>query len=212
MAAAVKPVVGLTGGIACGKSTVAAMFRRLGVPIVDADQVARDVVAPGTPGLAAVVEAFGPGVLAPDGSLDRKRLGEVVFGDPAARARLNAITHPRIAAESARRMGELRDDPSLYTIYEAALLVENGLARAFEALVVVSVEPATQLRRLTERDGVDEETARARIEAQLPLSEKEAAADYVIRNDGTTADTERRVEEVHRALVERIEQKGRGES
>jgi dephospho-CoA kinase len=200
MATRAKPTVGLTGGIASGKSTVAATFRDLGVPIVDADAVAREVVLPGTPGLTAIVSSFGPEVLLPDGSLDRKKLGERIFGDEAARRTLNAITHPRIAAESARRVAELSTGPAPYVIYEAALLVENGLARAFDALVVVAVDPETQVRRLMARDGIDEAAARGRLATQLPLEDKIAMADHVIDNGGTREETRRRVEEVHRAL------------
>src|SRR5690606_29018251 len=129
--------------------------------VVDADQIARDVVAPGTEGLAEIVEAFGREVLLPDGTLDRKRLGDRVFADPAARAKLNAITHPRIGAASAARMAELAETGAPYLIYEAALLVENGIHRAMAALVVVTARPETQLRRLMARDGIDEAAARA---------------------------------------------------
>ena len=131
-------VFGLTGGIASGKSAVAARFAQRGLPVVDADAVAREVVEPGTDGLAAVVEAFGREVLAADGSLDRKRLAASVFGDPKKVARLNAITHPRIAALSAKKMSDLGARGEPLACYEAALLVENGLAEAFRPLVVVS--------------------------------------------------------------------------
>lgn len=202
------PTVGLTGGIATGKSTVARAFAGLGIPIVDADRVARDVVAPGTDGLRAVVEAFGPEALAEDGTLDRKRVGDLVFSDPAARARLNAILHPRIAMESARRIAALADSGAPYAIYEAALLVENGLAKAFDALVVVTVGEATQLARLRARDASTEEDARARIASQLPLAEKEAVADFVIRNEGTEEATREQVRRVHDALVARFRNRG----
>lgn len=198
------PTVGLTGGIACGKSTVAGFFAELGIPVVDADRIAREVVAPGTEGLSEVVGTFGREVLRPDGTLDRKKLGERVFGDPEARRRLEAITHPRIAATSAARMEELAESGAPYLLYEAALLVENGIHRALPALVVVTARPETQLRRLMERDGLDEAAARARVEAQLPLSEKVAAADYVIENDSALEDTQARVYEVHEALVRKL--------
>jgi dephospho-CoA kinase len=187
---------GLTGGLASGKSTVAARLRALGVPVIDADQLAREVVEPGTPGLAAVAAAFGPSILLPDGSLDRPAVAALVFSDPAARRRLNAIVHPLIAAASAARVAELgaRGDP--VACYEAALLVENGLADAFRPLVVVAVAEDVQVARAMARDGATEEQARARIAAQLPLSAKVAAADYVIDNGGSREETERRTDEV----------------
>ncbi|MEM1418471.1 MAG: dephospho-CoA kinase [Myxococcota bacterium] len=180
-----KAIVGLTGGIASGKSTVAARLRERGIPVVDADALAREVVAPGTPGLAAVVEAFGEDVLAEDGSLDRKALGARVFADVAARKRLEAITHPRIAAAAQARLQELQGSDAPYLAYEAALLVENGLHRAFQELVVVAAEEATQLARVMARDGLVEDAARARLAAQLPLAEKIAVATEVLHNDGT---------------------------
>ncbi len=198
------PTVGLTGGIACGKSTVARFLLELGIPVVDADQIARDVVAPGTEGLAEIVEAFGPEVLLPDGTLDRKKLGDRVFGDSVARAKLNAITHPRIGAASAARMAEIAESGAPYLVYEAALLVENGIHRALAALVVVAASEETQLRRLMARDEIDEAAARARIESQLPLADKVAAADYVIENDGTLEDARERTREVHEQLLERF--------
>jgi dephospho-CoA kinase len=199
-----KPVVGLTGGIACGKSTVAAQLAELGVPIVDADALAREVVAPGTPGLAAIVDRFGPDVLLADGSLDRKKLGEQVFSDPDARRALNAITHPRIAAAGMEKLRALADHPAPYRVYEAALLVENGMAKAFAALVVVTVDEATQLARLMARDGSTEDEARARIASQLPLAKKVEVADHVIDNSGVPEDTRTRVRALHDALVARF--------
>lgn len=197
-------IVGLTGGIASGKSTVARVFRELGVHVVDADVVAREVVAQGSEGLAEVVRAFGEDVLAEDGSLDRKRLGAIVFADESARKRLEAITHPRIAARSMAELGALAQRGDAYGIYEAALLVENGSYRMMQALVVVAASEATQVRRVVERDGVDEAAARARIAAQLPLADKIAVADHVIWNDGDRDALRGRTEEVHRALCERF--------
>jgi dephospho-CoA kinase len=199
-----KPVVGLTGGIACGKSTVAAQLAELGVPIVDADALAREVVAPGTPGLAAIVERFGSDVLLADGSLDRKKLGEQVFADPDARRALNAITHPRIAAAGMEKLRALADHPAPYRVYEAALLVENGMAKAFAALVVVTVDEATQLARLMARDGSTEDEARARIASQLPLAKKVEVADHVIDNSGAPEATRAQVRALHDALVARF--------
>ena len=200
-----KPTVGLTGGIACGKSTVARMFREdHAIPIVDADLLAREVVAPGTDGLAAVVEAFGDQVLDPSGALDRTKMGALVFEDAEQRKRLNAIVHPRIAAAGMKAMQALQDDPAPYLIYEAALIVENRLQNMFGALVVVSLQPDVQLRRLMARDASNQAEAQSRIDSQLPLADKVAVADFVIDNGGTETETRARVAEVHAQLVERF--------
>ncbi len=201
-----KPTVGLTGGIASGKSTVAELFRQLGAAVVDADQVARDVVAPGSEGFVAVVDAFGAGMVGADGSLDRAKLGALVFEDDEARKKLNAITHPRIAKESQRRIAKEQASDAPYVVYEAALLVENGLAKAFRPLVVVAIAPEQQIARLMARDGSTAEQAQKRIDAQLPLEEKLALADYIIRNDGALPETEQRVREVHEAILASIEE------
>ncbi|MBC7173485.1 MAG: dephospho-CoA kinase [Polyangiaceae bacterium] len=199
-----KPVIGLTGGIASGKSTVARMFAELGVPIVDADQLAREVVDRGSPGLARIVERFGSDVLAADGTLDRRKLARIVFDDPRAREDLNTITHPLIAAQGAERVRELQRTAAPYIVYEAALLVENGSYKVFSALIVVAANSVTQLARVMARDGSTEEEARARIAAQLPLERKVEVADYVIRNEGNTAELRAQVAEVHRQLLERF--------
>jgi len=191
---------GLTGGLASGKSTVAARFRAQGVPVIDADGLAREVVEPGTAGLAAVVEAFGREVLGPDGSLDRAVLAERVFADPAKRARLNAILHPRIGALTAERAQALAVSGERLACYEAALLVENGLADAFRPLVVVALPEPLQVARAMARDGTTEEAVRKRIAAQLPLADKVAVADYVIDSSGDRASTERRADDVLAAV------------
>ena len=193
--------MGLTGGIGSGKSTVARFFEELGVPVVDADRVAREVVEPGTEGLAEIVAAFGEGVLDEDGRLDRAALGRRVFADPAARRQLESILHPRIGALSMERLMAHSREGHPYALYEAALLVENGSHSMMGELVVVAVDEATQLARVKARDGLDDDAARARIASQLPLSDKVAVADYVIRNDGSLEETRARVEEVHRALL-----------
>jgi dephospho-CoA kinase len=197
------PVVGLTGGIASGKSTVARAFAARGVPVVDADQLAREVVAPGTEGLAEIVATFGSDVLLADGELDRKALGARVFHDAGLRQKLNAITHPRIARLSAQRLASI-DVTAPYAIYEAALIVENGLHRAMQALIVVALAPEVQRARMITRDGLSEDEAVRRIEAQAPLAKKLEVADYVIDNSGELAELSRRVDEVHRALLERL--------
>jgi dephospho-CoA kinase len=195
---------GLTGGIACGKSAVAARFRERGVPVIDADALAREVVAPGTDGLREIVEAFGSGVLAPDGSLDRKALASVVFADAAKRKRLNAITHPRITVLTMQRAGELGAQGHPLACYEAALIVENGVADAFRPLVVVAAPVELQLSRVMARDGAREEEARARIAAQTPLEAKVAAADFVIENTGTREALRARTDEVLDAVCLRL--------
>ncbi len=194
-------IVGLTGGIGSGKSTVAGFFAELGVPIVDADRIAREVVEPGTEGLAEVVAAFGEQLLDGEGRLDRAALGRRVFDDPGARQRLESILHPRIGALSMQRLMALKQEGHPYALYEAALLVENGSHRMMGKLVVVAVDEATQLARVKARDGLDDDAVQARIASQLPLADKIAAADYVIRNDGSLEQTRARVEAVHRALL-----------
>lgn len=176
---------GLTGGIASGKSAVAARFRARGVPVIDADQLARDVVARGTPGLSAIVETFGAAVLDTDGALDRKALAARVFADPAERRRLNAIVHPLIGAATADATARLAAEGTPLACYEAALIVENGVADAFRPLVVVSAPYELQLSRAMTRDGATEAETRARLDAQSPLAAKIAAADHVIDNGGT---------------------------
>jgi dephospho-CoA kinase len=204
-APAKKPTIGLTGGIASGKSTVAKLLIERGVGLVDADQLAREVVAPGSAGLAEVVAAFGEGVLAADGSLDREKLAAVVFGDDAARTRLQGITHPRIGALSAERLAALHADPAaVYVVYDAPLLVEVGAHRGLDALIVVAASEETQVARAVARDGMADDEARRRIAAQLPLARKVEVADYVIHNDGTLEELRERTMQVHREILERF--------
>ena len=196
-------VIGLTGGIASGKSTVAAMLRELGAPIVDADMLAREVVEPGTPALAEIAARFGSDMVDDEGRLDRKRLGERVFSDPAARAALNAITHPRIAEASRARMGELSAGGEAVVLYEAALLVENQIHRGLDGLIVVAAPEEVQIERVCRRDQIDPDAARARLTAQLPLAAKIAAADWVIENGGSLDQTRGQVERVWREILGR---------
>ena len=193
-------MIGLTGGIACGKSTVAAMMRELGAHLVDADLIARGVVEPGRPALAEIEQAFGREMIGLDGRLDRKRLADRVFGDEGARHRLEAILHPRILAESERLLAELRDRGVTVAVYEAALLVETGRHREMDALIVVVADETEQIRRLTARDGISEDDAGRRLAAQLPTATKVAVADHVIHCEGPLLDVRRRVGEVWRAL------------
>jgi dephospho-CoA kinase len=192
-------LVGLTGGIGTGKSTVASMFAARGVPIIDADLLARDVVAPGQPAHADIAAAW-PGVVAADGRIDRKRLAAVVFGDAAARARLEAITHPRIQSLSRERADALAAAGHPFALYEASLLVESGRHRELDGLIVVTASPATQLERAVRRDGTSEAEARARLAAQLPQEAKLRVATHVIDNDGDLAATEAQVDRVLAAL------------
>jgi dephospho-CoA kinase len=193
------PVVGLTGGIASGKSTVARAFAQRGIPVIDADQLAREVVAPGTDGLAAVVREFGD-VLLPDGTLDRKAVAALVFADPALRLKLNAIIHPRIAQLSQLRLAEIPTDKP-YAIYEAPLIVENGLHHAMHALIVVAIDPALQIERVMGRDGLGRDDAEARLRAQAPLERKLAAATYVIDNGRALSELEPQVRAVHAKIL-----------
>ncbi len=186
-------VLGLTGGIGSGKSTVARLIAGLGVPVLDADLLAREVVEPGQPALAAVAEAW-PEVIGADGRLNRRRLGEVVFSDRAARARLEGIMHPRIQALSDQRFGELAAKGHALAFYEASLLVESGRYKDFDGLVVVTASPETQLERVLARGGLSEEKAQARIYAQLPLLAKVRVATHLVDNDGDLDATKQQVE------------------
>jgi dephospho-CoA kinase len=180
----VAHVIGLTGGIASGKTSVARLLAARGAAIVDADRIARDIVEPGQPALGELVARFGATILAADGTLDRKRLAAIAFGDPAARADLGRITHPRIAAASAQQIAAWSDAGAEVVFYEAALLVENRAYAALADLVVVAASPAVQEARLVARDELSSDDARARIAAQLPLADKLAVATWVIWNDG----------------------------
>ena len=196
-------VIGLTGGIASGKSAVASMLRALGAHIVDADQLAREVVEPGRPALAEIAGRFGADVLDAGGRLDRKRMAQRVFSDAKARAALNAIIHPQIAIASRAAIAGLRAAGHSLAIYEAALLVENQIHRGLDGLIVVSAPDEVQIERLCRRDSIDEAAARARLAAQLPLADKVAEADWVIDNSGSVEQTRAQVEKVWRELEAR---------
>lgn len=184
--------VGLTGGIAAGKSTVAERLTELGAVLIDADVLARRVVEPGTPGLPAVRTAFGDAVLAADGSLDRAALGALVFADETARKRLEAIVHPLVRAEAARlEAAAIEADPRTVVVHDIPLLVETGQGRpggGFDLVLVVDAATETQMERLVRDRGYSEEQARGRIEAQVSRSQRRAAADVVLSNDGSTHD------------------------
>lgn len=192
--------VALTGGIATGKSHVRARFEALGVPTIDADRLAREVVAPGTAGLAEVVRRFGTGVVDRSGALDRRKLASIVFADPAARRDLEAIVHPRVRAATEAWFTTL--DPALpLAVADIPLLFETGRDRDFQSVIVVAAEPETQVRRVMARDGLTEQDARARVAAQLPIADKLRKADYVVRTDGTHADTDAQVDAIYRQLT-----------
>jgi dephospho-CoA kinase len=194
-------IIGLTGGIASGKSTVARFLAELGAPVVDADRLAREVVEPGQPALAELVREFGEDILFPDGTLDRKKLGAIVFADAGKRARLNAITHPRIAAQGQAEIARHVAAGAPIVIYEAPLIVENGLHHGLGGLIVVSLPEDVQLRRVMARDNLDETAAKARLAAQFPLEKKLAAATHVVDNAGTPEQTRAQVEALWRQLT-----------
>jgi len=186
-------VVGLTGGIASGKTTVAEMLRERGAVIIDTDEIAREVTAPGSPALAEIARAFGSEMITEQGTLDRKRLGFLVFGDPGARRRLEQITHPRIRAEMRRRLQELRrrPQPPAVVVVVIPLLYEAGAQDEVDAVAAVSAPPEEQVRRLMARDGLPRAQAQARVQAQLPAAEKAARADFVVDASGTVEETAR---------------------
>jgi dephospho-CoA kinase len=188
-------LVGLTGGIGAGKTTVARMLEERGAVVFDADVLARDAIAPGTPGHDRVVERFGPNVLAPGGDIDREALASVVFSDPAARRDLEAIVHPEVRRLFAESTEEFRDTDAV-VVFSAPLLVETGMHTAFEVLIVVSAPVETQVDRLLRDRGMSEPAIRGRIGAQLPLEEKAEVADILIDNEGTVEELEGQVERV----------------
>ena len=183
--------IGLTGGIGSGKSTVARLLGDRGAHVVDADVLAREALAPGTPGLAAVAEAFGDGVLTPDGALDRQALAAVVFGDPSARARLDGIVHPLVRARAADLVAGMPEDAVV--VQDIPLLVETGQAGSFDVVLVVEADPATRVARLVGR-GLPEGDARARIAAQATDEQRRAVADVVLDNSGTPEQLAEQVE------------------
>ena len=186
----------LTGGIATGKSHVRARFESLGIPTVDADILARDAVAPGSAGLAAVVHRFGTEVCDADGTLNRRKVGAIVFRDPQARRDLEQIVHPYVREMTERWFASLDPQRVPFAVADIPLLFEGRREADFEAVIVTACEPATQLNRLMARDGLGEAEARQRIAAQWPIQDKVARADYVIRTDGSFDDTNRQIDEI----------------
>lgn len=188
--------IGLTGGIGSGKSTVSRLLSSYGAVLIDADVVAREVVAPGTPGLAALVTEFGVGILLPDGSLDREGLGRVVFGDDAKRAALNAIVHPLVGARMAELETAALESGAPAVVHDVPLLAENGMAPLYDEVLVVDCPVELQVARLVEQRGMAEQDARARIAVQATREQRLAVATRVVTNDGSLADLERQVKAV----------------
>jgi dephospho-CoA kinase len=202
-------LAGLTGGIATGKSTVSEMLRTLGAVIIDADVLAREVVAPGQPALAAIVREFGTDVLNGDGTLDRKRLAAIAFTDPERRRRLEAITHPAIRDGFQARLAELQAQGFAGLVFwDAAVLIESGGHQAMDRLVVVITDASTQHARAVARDG-DRADVERRIANQMPLGDKVKLADHVIDNSGDRAATEARTREVYRLLLADLQTRAR---
>ena len=195
--------VGLTGGIASGKSTVARTFRELGAHVLDADRIAREIVPPGSPALARIARAFGKELIRPDGTLDRAALGAVVFADAGKRRVLEGILHPLILDEIDRRVDELeRSDPQGVVIVEAALILEMGRQAEFDTLVVVWADEQQQRRRMMQRDGLSAEDAGRRLDAQMPLAEKRGRAQFVVDNSGDQAACRADAERVYGELLQ----------
>lgn len=198
--------VGLTGGVASGKSTVAAYLSEMGAVIVDSDQLAREVVTRGTPGLAQVVAAFGPGVLTAEGDLNRPLMGSIVFKDPGARKRLEAIIHPLVAARSAELVAAAGD--AALVVQDIPLLVEGGMAANFDEIIVVDVPEEVQVERMVRDRGWTETDARARMAAQATREQRCAVATFIIDNTGTREELRARVAETYAALLARQQELG----
>jgi dephospho-CoA kinase len=201
-------VIGLTGGIGTGKSTVAAMLEKRGAVLIDSDAIVRELQSAGAPLLDEIAAAFGPEVILPDGSLDRERLGDIVFRDPEARQRLNAIVHPAVGRESARRLAEARAAGARLVVLDIPLLFEtrahgtaSGANRGVELVVLVYAPRALQIERQLARNAYGRDEAERRVDAQLSIEEKRARADRVIDNSGDLEETERQVEALYRELV-----------
>jgi dephospho-CoA kinase len=198
-----KIVVGLTGGVATGKSLVSEEFKRLGAPVIDADAVAREVTAKGEDVYNGIVEEFGPSILAPDGSIDRRRLGRIVFADQSKLALLNRLTHPEILKRIRGRVESLKDQGgNPIIVINAALLIETGLHREVDRVVVVHAAEDKQLSRTVLRDSISVEEARRRIASQMPLEEKMAMADHLIDNNGTIVEAENEARRLYIELAE----------
>jgi len=191
----------LTGNFGAGKSTVAGMFRRAGIPVLDADRISRDVLAPDGRAFRDVVSEFGDDILLPDGRIDRKKLAGIVFADPALRARLEALTHPAILDAMKESLDRLSGEGHRAAMVEAALIHESGAGGLFEAIISVRCDEETQLRRVMERDGLSREEAQSRLRAQMDAERKAIRSDHVIDNSGSPEETRAQVERVARILL-----------
>ncbi|MUV39351.1 Dephospho-CoA kinase [Lentibacillus sp. JNUCC-1] len=191
-------VIGLTGSIASGKSTVSLMFDDFDIPVVDADKLARVVVRPGEKGYTEIVKTFGEDILRTDKTIDRKKLGEIVFADEGKRNKLNAIVHPAVREEMLKSRDALIETGAAAVVLDIPLLFESKLTHFVDRTIVVAVDPATQLKRLMERDGFTEEHARQRINSQMPITEKAKQADAVVDNNGTKSETYKQLQEILR--------------
>jgi dephospho-CoA kinase len=199
--------VGLTGGIATGKSTVARMFARRGAAVIDADQMVRELQKPGSAVYEAIVDAFGPQILGCDGTIDRKSLGDLVFHDEQLRRHLETIVHPALINAVERRVAELRTQGVAVCVVELPLLMEAEAERRFDCVVVVTAPEEVQVARLMADRGLTREEALARIASQMPLGEKERRGDFVIENGGALQETERRVQEIYEWLLRNTSKK-----
>src|SRR5687768_15138214 len=194
--------VGLTGNIATGKSHASRVFAELGARVLDADRIAHDLMRPGRETYQKVVQAFGNEILSPEGAIDRKKLGMIVFNDSEKRLQLNSLVHPDVRKEILSRFVELeRTIPAGIVIVDAALMIESGSYKVYQRVIVVYCEPALQLARIMARDGLSIDEARARVAAQMPMEEKLKYADYKIDTSGTFPQTRQRIEQVYRELT-----------
>lgn len=196
--------LGLTGGIATGKTTISNYLKTKGIPVLDADEYARKVVEPGTPGLTDIVNTFGKQVLQSDGSLNRKLLGQIIFNDMTARQKLNDITHPRIQQMMTDELQKLAKGKTPLVILDIPLLLENHNIAGADSIMIVTVPESIQLNRLMQRNNLTKEEAQRRIDAQMPLSEKEKLADFIVDNSGTIANTLTQVDKVIQNITESI--------
>ncbi len=196
-------VFGLTGNIGSGKSTVARILREAGIPVLDADRISREVTAPGGPAYGAVVREFGKGIVRPDGTIDRKRLGEIVFADPSLRARLEAITHPAIFDAMKNTLADLSAKGHPAAAVEATLIHESGRKGLFDAVISVTCDRETAISRLAGRRGISRTQAELRLGAQMDAGQKAGASDYVVDNSGTLDETRRQVVALARVLLEK---------
>jgi len=203
-------IIGLTGGVASGKSTVSSVLKEEGAYLIDADQIARELVQPRTPAWHELIKIFGEQILQKDGSIDRKKLAALVFSHPEKRGRLNQLLHPRIKVETERRLKEIGErDPRAIVVIDAALLVETGGYREMDRLIVVYSSVAQQIERLEKRDGMSPEEAERIVSAQLPLEEKLKVADMVVPNEGSIEETRRKARDIFQDLKRAALQKGK---